>query len=727
MKNPINPVNGDKDRPVPQQSVQQLAVEIDGETVIFDVRNPFDMSETLGGASIASIPDEAAAFGISAVITAPVERTDTDIADALADADPNNADLDIAPAEGALGGGQGPGGRLLFVPFEDSAIVPASLRAVGILDLQELTLRGFSPSIAEGASSPSSVAGPDSSLPQIDTVAVTGGTTDPGSGDGGTTDPGTDGGGTTDTGTGGGGATDPSTGGGGTTDPGTDGGGTTEPGTDGGGTTDPGTGGTTDPGTGGGGTTDPGTGGGGTTDPGTGGGGTTDTGTGSGGTTDPNTSGDGTTDTGTGGGDTTDPGTGGGGTTDSGTGGTTDPGTGGGDTTDTGTGSGGTMDPSTGGGGTTDPGTGGGGTTDPGTGGGGTTDPGTGNGGTTDPSTGGGTTDPGGGTSPPPSPPAPSGPPPVFVGVTANSHYIVNESGLAWGSNPVSDTIPTGTSNALHADGQLAFTTDSSGGEISSVVLRTNEVHSGAALGGSAVINSQGNAYVVHGYDDNHVHYWDLTIDKTTGAYDFHLVNNTLSNNVTAWHAQRYVELDVQVTDHEGQTSNTGTIAFTILDDDIFARDDLATLLSGHSGDSITGNVILGINTIADSSNPYDKVAGSRDTADKVSIDVLGADGGGVGHYWVTNTASPLNDSVGPGHWLQGTYGKLTIGHDGTFTYQLTKDVAIAVDDVFTYNLIDGDGDGNGDSRAGIAQFSPDHSIATLHIHIAPPLPDPNA
>ncbi|WP_353654454.1 Ig-like domain-containing protein, partial [Mesorhizobium sp. C089B] len=78
-------------------------------------------------------------------------------------------------------------------------------------------------------------------------------------------------------------------------------------------------------------------------------------------------------------------------------------------------------------------------------------------------------------------------------------------------------------------------------------------------------------------------------------------------------------------------------------------------------------------------------------TSPVTGIDVLGADGAAVVGVQAGDTNADFTGSLGV--QIQGTYGKLTLNADGSYSYVRDAGSQGGHDDVFTYTIKDGDGD----------------------------------
>ncbi|MEN3972819.1 Ig-like domain-containing protein [Sphingomicrobium sp. XHP0235] len=142
----------------------------------------------------------------------------------------------------------------------------------------------------------------------------------------------------------------------------------------------------------------------------------------------------------------------------------------------------------------------------------------------------------------------------------------------------------------------------------------------------------------------------------------------TLNDNVGQDVSEVFV---IVVTDPDGDTA-TGTLTIDIVDDAPIAVDDVVTLAAGDA--DADGNVLTGEGSDAGSA----------------SGDTYGADGFGE---WGIIDANGNAIVAGPdGIVIQGTYGTLTAGANGEWSYVRNADIDGTVTDVFTYFLRDGDG-----------------------------------
>ncbi|WIW55028.1 Ig-like domain-containing protein [Mesorhizobium mediterraneum] len=181
--------------------------------------------------------------------------------------------------------------------------------------------------------------------------------------------------------------------------------------------------------------------------------------------------------------------------------------------------------------------------------------------------------------------------------------------------------------------------------------------------------------------------------DPATGlgtiSYSYTLIDNT-SGDTTS------VNLPVAVTDADGDPAAPGNLAINIVDDAPTAIADTDSITAGQFGPA-TGNVLAGGTDGVD----VNLTDGAADTQ--------GADGATVVGVTSGTTNSDLDDGGTLGVQIQGTYGKLTLNADGTYSYARDAGTPGGVDDVFTYTIKDGDGDLS-------------HTTLTISIGDAPPV-----
>ncbi|WP_347254876.1 Ig-like domain-containing protein [Brachymonas denitrificans] len=174
------------------------------------------------------------------------------------------------------------------------------------------------------------------------------------------------------------------------------------------------------------------------------------------------------------------------------------------------------------------------------------------------------------------------------------------------------------------------------------------------------------------------------THDPITGAgtiyYTYTLLDNTLVDPDS-------VSFAVVVKDLDGDLAPAGSLVINIVDDAPTAVADTDTVTSGSYA-AITGDVR--------------------------GNDTQGADGAVVAGVAKGATNADLDDASTVAAAVQGTYGKLTVQADGSYSYQRDAGTAGGGTDVFTYTLKDGDGDLT-------------HTTLTISIGNTPPVVgDPN-
>ncbi len=153
----------------------------------------------------------------------------------------------------------------------------------------------------------------------------------------------------------------------------------------------------------------------------------------------------------------------------------------------------------------------------------------------------------------------------------------------------------------------------------------------------------------------------------------------------------------ITVTDVDGDTAST-TFAVAIIDDVPTAVADIDSIAAGQFGPA-TGNVLAGGTDGADAN------------ATDGNADTKGADGAAVVGVAAGNTNADVDNAATLGVQIQGTYGKLTLAADGTYSYVRDAGTAGGVNDVFTYTIKDGDGDTS-------------HTTLTISIGNSPPVID---
>ncbi|TIN02585.1 MAG: type I secretion C-terminal target domain-containing protein, partial [Mesorhizobium sp.] len=161
--------------------------------------------------------------------------------------------------------------------------------------------------------------------------------------------------------------------------------------------------------------------------------------------------------------------------------------------------------------------------------------------------------------------------------------------------------------------------------------------------------------------------------NATTGAgtinYSYTLLDNTSGNSTNASFA-------VVVTDADGDSAPAGNLVINIVDDVPTAHADTDSVAANQFTAEV-GNVLTAVGT----------------TSPVAGVDVKGADGAAVVGVQAGTVNADLDSTGTLGTAIQGTYGKLTLAADGTYSYVRDAGTAGGHDDVFTYTIKDGDGD----------------------------------
>ncbi|MBK9002451.1 MAG: tandem-95 repeat protein [Sphingomonadales bacterium] len=158
-----------------------------------------------------------------------------------------------------------------------------------------------------------------------------------------------------------------------------------------------------------------------------------------------------------------------------------------------------------------------------------------------------------------------------------------------------------------------------------------------------------------------------LTLGALEGGqitYTYRLTDNTSGDTTTD-------VFTVVLTDPDGDTS-TARLTIAIADDVPVARNDTDSVAGGTYGPE-TGNVL----------------SGSGTTSGTSGADTQGADGAAISGF----RAGTEGEFVAVGTTINGQYGTLTIGPDGTYSYVRNTNTPGGVSDIFSYRLTDGDGD----------------------------------
>ncbi|WLA62321.1 DUF5801 repeats-in-toxin domain-containing protein [Bradyrhizobium diazoefficiens] len=241
----------------------------------------------------------------------------------------------------------------------------------------------------------------------------------------------------------------------------------------------------------------------------------------------------------------------------------------------------------------------------------------------------------------------------------------VDEANLPGGSSPNTPALTqTGTFTINAADG------------LDSLVIDSHTVISGGVFTGGTFVTSLGNTLSITGFDGTHV------------SYSYTLVTNEA--HLPGQGANSLIEsFAITATDTDGDAA-ISSLTISIVDDVPTAVADTDSVAAGSYG-AATGNVLTGGTDLLDA-NTTDGVA-----------DTQGADGATVVGVAATNTDVNLDSVLTVGSAIQGSYGKLTVNADGSYSYVRDAGTAGGVDDVFTYTIKDGDGDQS-------------HTTLTIHI-----------
>jgi hypothetical protein len=235
-----------------------------------------------------------------------------------------------------------------------------------------------------------------------------------------------------------------------------------------------------------------------------------------------------------------------------------------------------------------------------------------------------------------------------------NATESVFEKGL-----PIRGSEPAGSGEI--ADGNGLNNSDTSELNTGTIVYTAQDGLDSITVNGVAITAV---GQVVHGQ------FGTMTITSiANGAigYSYTLLDNTIGDNTAD-------NFTVVVTETDGDSA-TGSLTVHIVDDVPTAHNDTDALTGSDT--STDGNVMTGAGTTSASSG-----------ADVVGADnatVTGAHAGTSGGF----TSVPQN---GGGVTIHGTLGDLVLHDDGSYTYTRT-DAHAGGNDVFTYQLTDGDGD----------------------------------
>ena len=213
--------------------------------------------------------------------------------------------------------------------------------------------------------------------------------------------------------------------------------------------------------------------------------------------------------------------------------------------------------------------------------------------------------------------------------VEVRGENVVSEAGLPSGSDAASISETT--------DGTIAIATG--GDALAPLVINNVNVTAGGTVTGASGILA-------------------ISVSEGVYSYSYTLTDNTSGDATTD-------SFNVIVTDSDGDSA-TDTLVIAIQDDVPSAADDADTIAAGTYG-PVTGNVIT-------------------DAEGDGGVDTQGADGATV-----TAVTGSIAGTVGG--TTAGTYGVLALNVDGSYIYTRNAGTEGGVSDVFTYTLIDGDGD----------------------------------
>ncbi|MBD9401211.1 type I secretion C-terminal target domain-containing protein, partial [Comamonas sp. CMM02] len=150
-------------------------------------------------------------------------------------------------------------------------------------------------------------------------------------------------------------------------------------------------------------------------------------------------------------------------------------------------------------------------------------------------------------------------------------------------------------------------------------------------------------------------------------------------------------------------TLNSNYTGHTALGDDLAALGSVKVVATDTDGDTAQGTVnvtvsddipvaLSDVGSVAEGATLTVGAAGGVLFNDKPGADGWDTAGGVVGVNNVTSGSVTTANGSGA-YVIQGQYGQLTLGKDGSYTYQATAAVTSDKQDVFTYTVKDGDGD----------------------------------
>jgi VCBS repeat-containing protein len=247
---------------------------------------------------------------------------------------------------------------------------------------------------------------------------------------------------------------------------------------------------------------------------------------------------------------------------------------------------------------------------------------------------------------------------------------------LAIGNSTPTDTIPAagGATTTVSESGLAARGAESAGSNSAANTETTSGTISFTSPDGLSVASLGGHALTGAPQtftDATGSLTASYTYNAGTGtgsiSYSYTLLDNTSGDNTTASFA-------VVVTDADGGSAPTGNLVINIVDDVPTAHADTDSV-AANKFTAETGNVITAVGTT------------------NAGADTLGADSAVVAGVAAGNTNVNLNNAGTVNTVIQGTYGKLTLQADGSYSYVRDAGTAGGNSDVFTYTLRDSDGD----------------------------------
>ena len=232
------------------------------------------------------------------------------------------------------------------------------------------------------------------------------------------------------------------------------------------------------------------------------------------------------------------------------------------------------------------------------------------------------------------------------------------------------DALPGGNPGGVGDDVDSAHTTGTLSGSGGDGALSFVLTADGAPAGFTYALQDNGNLWVMQGS----THVLTITADSATGAYT---VTQVAPIDHPAGDNENNVEFGISytVTDADGDPA-TGHLTVNVDDDTPVARNDTDGLDSaGHAA----GNVITGVGT----------------TSGSAGADGFGADGPGQLTGVSSNGTGQSDTSFDSAGNLvvHGSFGTLTIDANGEYTYVRDPGSTAAGSEVFTYTIVDGDGD----------------------------------